>query len=121
MQNFNSEIINVNQYIFKHKQKFNIEIGGELKEIRKQRNISLEELASRTMMAPSYIAQIEKGVNGITLSKFIMICNALEIKPQEILTDFLYLSYENQLYEEFQCEKNIIKNISYYLKHKRNV
>lgn len=114
---YDSDIIDVNHYILNNKSKFNYEIGQELRLIRKCKKISLEELSYKTMMEPSYIRQIEKGNNGITLSKFIIICNALETKPQEILEDFLYFSFENRIYENFQKEKNLLKNIMFYMKY----
>lgn len=119
MYNSDVETFKVNQYIFKHKKEFNIEIGVIIKEIRKKKNISLEQMSYRTMMSPSYIMQIEKGVNGITLNKFIIICNALEISPKEILEDFLYDSEKENCYiNQLQNEKNISKNIIEYLKNK---
>lgn len=122
MFNSNAEIINVNQYIFNHKKDFNNQIGKKLREIRSERNISTEILAQRTMMSPSYIIQIENGINGLSLNKFIILCNALEINPNELLEDFMYGCKNNEdiLYYELQKDKNISMNILNYLKNEEN-
>ena len=112
MFNSNLETIGVNQYIFNHKKEFNIEIGSKIKELRTKKNISADQMAARTMMAPSYIMQIENGTNGVTLNKFVIICNALEIEPKEILDDFLYGSKTKK-------DKNLSKNIINYLKKQK--
>ncbi len=121
MFNSNLETIGVNQYIFNHKKEFNIEIGSKIKELGTKKNISADQMAARTMMAPSYIMQIENGTNGVTLNKFVIICNALEIEPKEILDDFLYGSKTNEdlIYNELQKDKNLSKNIINYLKKQK--
>ncbi len=121
MFNSNLETVNVNQYIFNHKKQFNIEIGSKIKEIRNKKNISTEQMAIRTMMTPSYIMQIENGTNGVTLNKFVIICNALEIEPREILDEFIFGSKTNEdlMYNELQNGKNLSKNIINYLKKQK--
>lgn len=121
MFNSNLETVGVNQYIFNHKKEFNIEIGSKIKELRTKKNISADQMAARTMMAPSYIMQIENGTNGVTLNKFVIICNALEIEPKEILDDFLYGSKTNEdlIYNELQKDKNLSRNIINYLKKQK--
>ncbi len=122
MYNSNLETVKVNQYIFDHKKEFNEEIGLKIKEIRLSKNISTSEIATRTMMSPTYILQIENGIYGLTLNKFMIICNALEVEPKEILDDFIFGSKYNEdtLYRELQNEKNLSKNISNYMKNKKS-
>lgn len=122
MFNSNNEIVNVNQYINNHKKKFNIEIGAKIREYRKSNNITTEQLAFRSIMSPSYIIQLENGIYGLTLNKFIIICNALEIEPNYFLDEFIYGSKKNKdiLYNELQNNKNISKNIINYLKDKES-
>lgn len=121
MFNSNSEIISVNQYIINHKKELNIEIGNKIREKRKQKNITTEQLALRSIMSTTYIIQIEKGIYGLTLTKFLTICNALEIQPNQILNDFLYGGKINEdiFYNELQNSKNISKNIINYLKNEK--
>ena len=121
MENSNCEILKINQYIFKHKNQLNKEIGGVIKEIRKKKNITLEELATSTITSPAYISQIEKGINGITLSKFILICNSLKIESKEILDNFLLFKKtdDDLIFEELQYNKNLSKNILEFMKKKK--
>ena len=121
MNNIENDIIEVNQYISNHKKEFNKEIGLNLKLIRLNKGITLEKMGELTMMAPTYIAQIENGVNGISLNKFIVFCNALKINAQEILNEFIYTKDINEdiLYEEIQGSKSISKNIIKYIKRKK--
>lgn len=121
MKNFNFEIMNVNEYLINHKKEFNIEIGKKIREYRKINNITTKEFAFRSMMSQTYIIQIENGIYGLTLSKFITICNSLGIAPSQILNDFVYVEKNNEilLFNEVQKEKNISKNIINYLKCKQ--
>jgi transcriptional regulator with XRE-family HTH domain len=122
MYNSNSEIIKVNQYIIDHKKEFNSELASAIKECRVKKNLSLEELAERTMTGSSYIAQLENGTTGLTVMKFLVLCNALEISTDEILEKFLYGSKKNEdiLYSELQNGKNISQNVVNYLKNKKS-
>ena len=122
MYNSNSETLKENQYIFNHKKDFNKEIGLKIKEIRISKNISTSDLAMRTMMTPTYIIQIENGIYGLTLNKFIIICNALEVNPNNILEDFTFGSKQNEdiLFNELQQGKNISENIENYMKNKKS-
>lgn len=121
MYNSNLETLKVNQYIFNHKKEFNKEIGLKIKEVRISKNISTSDLATRTLMTPTYIIQIENGIYGLTLNKFMIICNALEVEPKDILDEFVFGSKMNEdiLYKELQNGKNLSKNISNYMKNKK--
>ena len=121
MGNLNLDVICVNNYILNHKKEFNREIGKMIREWRLKRNISIDEMSAMTFMSTSYITQLENGVNGITLSKFIIICNALEIELKEILEMYLYtkkLSNEDILFLKLQEGKDISENILEFMKEK---
>lgn len=122
MNNKYSDIINVNAYILKHKQDFIKDIGRMLKNERISKNITLEEIALRTQTSTSYVSQIEKGNYGLSLIKFITICNALEVN-ESILDKFLYTGKKDEdlLYYELQNGKNISQNIVDYMKDKNNL
>ena len=123
MENVSLEILKVNNYIFTHRKEFNKEIGKMIKEWRIRRNLSIEDMACLTLMGPSYINQLEKGANGISLNKFIIICNALEINLKQVLEMYLYTKENNEdiLYRELQKEKNIAINMIEFIKNKKNL
>ena len=122
MNNNSSDILAVNTYIADHKDDFIKDIGEALKAERIKKNITLEEVALRTKSSTSYITQIEKGTYGLSLIKFIALCNALEVN-ETILERFLYAGKKNEdlLYYELQNEKNLSKNIINYLKDKEKI
>ena len=113
-------ITDVNNYILKHKKELNKEIGSIIKEYRIERNISTEKLASRICVSQPYVTQVEKGDVGISLNRFIMICNGLQINPKEILDKFLFYSKSNEdlFYKELQENKNMSVNLLEFMKNK---
>lgn len=114
------KITTVNQYLIKHKDNFNSEIGTIIKEIRTSKDISVETFSKMISTSNSYASQIEHGSNGLSLIKFILICNALNEKPEKVLNNFIYFDEDNEdiLYKELQQNKNISKNIINYMKNK---
>lgn len=120
MYNTDSDTIKVNYYLQNHRKEFNKEIGLAIKKYRIENHITPRKLAERAMMTVSYINQIENGSNGISLAKFIIICNALEVKPEQIIENFIFGSKKNEdlIYNELQKEKNLAKNILEFTKKK---
>ena len=121
MSKNSSNIQDINNYILKEKKKLNEEIGEKLREQRREKNVSLNELAENTSTSTSYISQIEKGEYGMSLLKFILFCNALEINIQDFLQEFIYIEDENKdvLFEKLQKNKNIAENILEFMKEKK--
>jgi transcriptional regulator with XRE-family HTH domain len=110
----------VNQYLVKHKDEFNKDIGGIIKDIRTSKKISIEEFSNMVSTSSSYVCQIEHGNNGLSLIKFLLICNALKEKPNHFLNSFLYYDDDNEdiLFRELQKGKNISRNLINYMKNK---
>lgn len=119
MLNKSMQIQVVNSYILSHKEDFIKDIGETLKKERLKNGITLEEMALRSKTTTSYITQIEKGTYGLSLLKFISICNALEAN-EKIIEKFLYSGKqdEDKLFYELQNGKNLSINIINYLKNK---
>lgn len=114
------KIATINQYLIKHKEEFNKNIGGIIKEFRSSKDISIEVFSSMISTSSSYVCQIEQGNNGLSLMKFILICNALKEKPNHFLDNFLYYDDDNEdlLFKELQKDKNISKSLINYMKNK---
>ena len=121
MYNSNSEIIEINQYLLDNKDKLQEDIGEKIRLKREEKNLSVEEISFRSLMSNNYITQIERGKYGVSLSKFLLICNALEVTPDEILEEFISGGRTNDdiLYNKLQEGKNISKNILEYMKEKK--
>ena len=62
-----------------------IAFGRRVREVRKDKGISQERLAEMAGIDRSYMGNIERGEKNITLKKAYEICDALEIKIQDIV------------------------------------
>ena len=58
--------------------------GNNLREIRKKKGYSQEELANRADVELSQISRIERGVINTSLSQIFQISKALNIHPKEL-------------------------------------
>ena len=61
--------------------------GERVRELRKQRDISQEELAHRADLHRTYIGMIERAEKNVTLLNIEKIANALEVNVSEMLKE----------------------------------
>jgi len=66
---------------------FKIDFGKKLKELRKSKGLTQEELYFKSGISRSHIGMIEKGKRDITLSAIFKLSRALEV-PLQSLFDF---------------------------------
>ena len=66
------------------KQKILIKFGERVREIRKEKGLSQEELAHKADLHRTYIGMIERAEKNITLVNIKKITNALEISIKDI-------------------------------------
>lgn len=66
------------------KQSILINFGKRVREIRKQKGYSQEELAYRSGLHRTYIGMIERAEKNITLNNIEKISNALKIKIKDL-------------------------------------
>lgn len=59
--------------------------GDAVREFRKQRGLSQEELADRAGLHRTYIGGIERGERNVGLLNIVTLAKALEIDPSELL------------------------------------
>lgn len=59
--------------------------GNRVRDLRKQRNLSQEDLAEKAGLHRTYIGMIERGEKNITLINIEKIANALEVSIKELL------------------------------------
>ena len=62
-------------------------IGNKIREIRKQRGFSQEELAFRCGLHRTYISDIERGDRNVSIKNIEKIANALKVKPSKLLEE----------------------------------
>ncbi|MBR1908871.1 helix-turn-helix transcriptional regulator [bacterium] len=91
--------------------------GKRLKEIRKRRNISQEELAELIGMEPNNISKLESGGHLPKKENLEKLCDVLEIEPKELF-DFGHLKSKNELIEELiaAINKFSLKDLQYLKK-----
>lgn len=66
-------------------QELAISIGTKIRETRKSKSISQEQLALRTAIDRSYLGRIERGEVNITVEKLDQISQTLDIDPKNLL------------------------------------
>ena len=80
-------------------------IGKRIRETRKQRGLSAEELAEIADLSTVYISYIENAKRKPSLESLIKISNALEITIDELL-------YGNLLYNPTEYQTDIVRSVS---------
>jgi len=60
-------------------------VGKKIKEIRKQKSLSQEELAFRSGLHRTYISDIERGSRNVSVKNIEKIARALGVKSSELL------------------------------------
>lgn len=76
-------------------------IGKRLKEARKEKGLTQNELTKELGMSVAFLSRIEKGNAHINLKRLSQICNILDISEGEILNGVANES-KNYLEKEFQ-------------------
>ncbi|HEO7730196.1 TPA: helix-turn-helix transcriptional regulator [Streptococcus agalactiae] len=77
-------------------------IPNRIKELRKQKGVTLNDLSLATGFTTSSISRWEEGSRGFDKEKAILIAKILEVKPSE-----LFISDENNFQTYWNTEKNI--------------
>ncbi|MBD7945876.1 XRE family transcriptional regulator [Psychrobacillus sp. AK 1817] len=71
-------------------------IGTILKDLRKERKLTLKELAELTEVSISFLSQVERGKSSVTLESLKKIADALKVNPTVFFSD---VSSNDQLAE----------------------
>lgn len=71
-----------------------LKVGTRLKKARIDRKMTQAQLAEEVDLSDNYISSIERGKAIPSLETFIMICNALDVTADMMLTDSVYRTNE---------------------------
>lgn len=63
------------------------EIGQRIRKFRKARGFSQEELAEKVEISVTHMSHIETGNTKLSLSVFVALSRALEVRADELLSD----------------------------------
>lgn len=86
-------------------------IGERIRNLRKERNWTQEELAYRANIHRSHLGEIERGETSVTVESVAKIANALEITVEDIFRH-LQPSYENKGNDVLALLINKVNNLS---------
>jgi len=76
-------------------------IGKRIKELRKSKGLSQEELAEKADTSPNYLSRMERGTENPTLDMLIKLSNALEVEMWEMF-DFGHVANQKELKQAIQ-------------------
>jgi len=62
-----------------------VQFGNKVRELRKQKKFSQEELAQKTGLHRTYISDIERGNRNVSLENIKKIANALDVRMDFLL------------------------------------
>lgn len=71
-----------------------LKIGPRLRKARKDKKLTQAQLAEEADLSNNYISNIERGTSIPSLETFVMLCNALDVTADMMLTDSVYRSSE---------------------------
>lgn len=80
-------IVDLSAMIDRRKKEITKEFGNTLKKVRRQRKISLRNLAAMTELEHAHISRIEAGQINPTLTTIVFLANALEVSPRDLLPE----------------------------------
>lgn len=101
-----------------------VSVGIRIREIRKSKGLTQDQLAELSQFHYSYIGGVERGERNISLSNLAKIADALQVKPQTFfnyeetktndveieLEQILFLLSDREL-DQIRVVKNIINDI----------
>ena len=100
--------------ILNNKRKIIKNIGVILKEERRRKGLTRKELSDKINISENYIGYIEQGKYEISLLKFIIIINELDLNPNYVIKNVIEKVNKKEIDEEE--EKDILKEILMFLK-----
>lgn len=90
-------------------------IGNNVRFIRKSNKLSQEKFAELLDLSPQFISDLERGIQGISLTTMVKICNTMKCSPMVVLSNLIEFDNYNNEMDNFinLSEKNqeIVKTI----------
>jgi transcriptional regulator with XRE-family HTH domain len=59
-------------------------LGKRVRQLRKKRGLTQEELAARAHLHPNYVSLIERGHRVVSLNTIMALAKALKVKPAQL-------------------------------------
>lgn len=83
-----------------------LEIGEKIRNLRKQKNLTQEELGERTDLTKGYISQLERGLSSPSMDTFFAIIEVLGVTPEQFFNEemvekkIVYKPIDNTTYHD---------------------
>lgn len=75
-------------------------LGARVREIRRAKNITQQQLAQEVGVSVSFIGHIERGCRNISIDKLPLLCKALNVSPDDLLKDQPNINLPNRAQSE---------------------
>ena len=100
-----------------------VNIGHNLEIMRKRQGLTQAELAEAVDVTTDHIDHVENGYNGLSILRLLMLCNVLEVTPNDILAgEYIPPKTEDANTLPLDCleptDKVFICKIYHFLKNK---
>ncbi len=69
-------------------------IGKRIKQYRKIKGLTQEQLAEKVEISTNYLSAVERGINLIAIDKLVDILNCLQCSADEIFADVVDVSFD---------------------------
>lgn len=69
------------------KETFSYQVGQQLRQIRKEQNLTREQLAEQANISSKYLYEIEKGRKNCSLYIIYQLCGCLKVNLERILKE----------------------------------
>ena len=86
-------------------------IGNNIRYIRKINKLSQEKFAEQIELSPQFVSDIERGVEGISLTTAIKICNIMNCSPVLLFANLINFENFNNELDNFMKLSDKNKNI----------
>lgn len=63
-----------------------IDLGFKIRQLRRQKSLTQEQLAEIAGISPSFLGHIERGTRIASVDTLVALCNALEVTPNYLLS-----------------------------------
>ena len=90
-------------------------IGNNIRYIRKSNKLSQEKFAELIELSPQFVSDVERGLEGISLTTSIKICNIMNCSPLVLFANLIEFDNYNNEMDNFtklsDKNKDIVLNI----------
>ncbi|MCA9698028.1 MAG: response regulator [Myxococcales bacterium] len=74
--------------VVRREDELHITIGRRIREVRRQRGLTLKQMGRRTNLSVSLLSQIERAESSASVSSLFKIANSLDVRISELFGDF---------------------------------